>query len=234
MDQDPIIKQDYLLHAGQWADHTIDEAGFGTEGFSEIHRVTGQEVYRQIGKRYIDNLLLKFQREDGLWDRLWRRSTSSMQACMYHTRGLGWAMEGLLAAARMWPGDRYLELAKAMADRLIAAQHPEGYWSYQFHLPSKAVGVSEKGTALWSLLLYRLAKMTGESRYLSPARSALNWCMDNQYRGPDPDALGAIVGCSPQSAVVYRPWFRVTCAYTSAFFGLAILEELGLQAKAVP
>jgi hypothetical protein len=57
-------------------------------------------------------------------------------------------------------------------------------------------------------------------------RRALRRRLDNQYRGPDPEAHGAVIGVSPHSAVGYRPWFRVSCAYTSGFFGLAVLEEL--------
>ena len=61
------------------------------------------------------------------------------------------------------------------------------------------------------------------------ARRALEWCLNNQYAGPDGDAHGGLVGVSPQSAVGYRPWFRVSCTYASGFFGLAALEELKLQ-----
>ena len=55
-----------------------------------------------------------------------------------------------------------------------------------------------------------------------------------QYDGPDPDAHGSLVGCSPQSGVGYRKWFHVSCVYASAFFGLAVLEELKLgQSEAI-
>jgi hypothetical protein len=54
--------------------------------------------------------------------------------------------------------------------------------------------------------------------------------MANQYTGPDPDAAGSVWDRNNNSAVGYRPWFRVSCTYGSAFFGLAVLEELRLQA----
>jgi len=91
------------------------------------------------------------------------------------------------------------------------------------------VGISEKGTALWSLLLYRLHHVTGNPAHLQSARRALRWCLDNQYDGPDPEARGSIVARSQSSAVGYRWWFDVSCAYTSAFYGLAAIEELHLQ-----
>jgi hypothetical protein len=63
---------------------------------------------------------------------------------------------------------------------------------------------------------------------LAAARKALQWLIDNQYIGPDPDGFGSVIGCSPHSGVVYRNWFNLSCTYTSGFFGLAALEELKL------
>lgn len=140
-------------------------------------------------------------------------------------RGLAWAMEGLLVAARLLPESGYLKQAQKLA------QHETGYWSFLFDKPVEEVGISEKGTAAWSLLFYRLYHATGEEQYLTTARKALGWLIDNQYLGRDPDAYGSVVGCSPHSGVVYRPWFNLSCTYTSGFFGLAALEELKLSAK---
>jgi hypothetical protein len=63
------------------------------------------------------------------------------------------------------------------------------------------------------------------------ARKALNWCVNNQYQGPDLQARGGIVGKTIHSAVgaAFRPWYPITCAYTSAFFSLAIMEELKIK-----
>jgi hypothetical protein len=43
------------------------------------------------------------------------------------TRGLGWAMEGLLANFRMDPGTKWLGKAQEMGDHLSRAQHEDGY-----------------------------------------------------------------------------------------------------------
>ena len=115
-----------------------------------------------------------------------------------------------------------------MAEHLLKAQTKDGYWAFRFDQPSEAVGISEKGTALWSLLFYRLHAATKDPRHLEAARRALRWCIEQQYSGGDMEAHGSLVGVSPHSAVGYRPWFRVACAYTSGFFGLAVLEELKL------
>lgn len=229
--QFPIVPQNYLLHRQQWEERVLDEAGFGVEGLAELYRVTGDARYRRIGRRYIDQLLAKFERADGLWERNCALEADDVTPCTYMTRGLGWAMEGLLAAHRLLPDGGYLPRAERLAEHLLAWQQPDGCWAFNLNRPAAEVGISEKGTALWSLLLYRLHAATGDGRHLAAARQALRWCLDNQYTGPDPDARGGIVGCSPASGVAYRRWFRQSCAYTSAFFGLAVLEELDLAAR---
>lgn len=223
-----IVPQDYLLHTAEWKAWVVDEASFGMEGFAEIFRVTQDERFLAIGRRYMDQILAKFDREDGLWQRFYFMDTGQIIPTERHTRGLAWAIEGLLAAHRLLPNKGYLARAQKLAQHFVEAQHETGYWSFLFHQPAEEVGISEKGTAAWSLLFYRLYHATGEPQYLATARKALQWLIDNQYLGPDSDAFGSVVGCSPHSGVVYRPWFNLSCTYTSGFFGLAALEELKL------
>lgn len=226
MNEYGLIPQDYYERK-LFTPHTIDESGFGMEGLAEIYATTGDPHYRQIAKNYIDQHLLKLQRKDGLWERGWNKNTGIMPAD-FNTRGMGWAMEGLLAANRAVPDGGYLELAKRMAEHLIEWQTPSGCWAWTANRPASEVGIAEKGTALWSYLFYQLYSATGDRRHLEVARASLTWCIQNQYTGPDPQAHGGLVGVNPQSAVGYRSWFRVSCAYASGFFGLAALEELNL------
>ena len=92
-------------------------------------------------------------------------------------------------------------------------------------------GISEKGTALWSLLYYRLYHATGDQQYLTIVRRALTWCIADQYCGTDPEARGGLVGITEHSAVGagHRAFFPVTCAYTTGFAALATMEELRIQ-----
>ena len=64
-----VIQQDWLGDSQRWKPYIVDEAGFGMEGLAEYFRITGDSEVRTIGRRYIDQILAKFERPDGLWDR---------------------------------------------------------------------------------------------------------------------------------------------------------------------
>lgn len=220
-----VIPQDYYDELHKFSEHILDESGFGMLGLAELFAVTKDERHRDIGRRYFESVRTKLQRPDGLWNRGWNRVTGVMPA-IFVTRGMGWAMEGLLAAHQTMPNDGYLKRATDLAEHLMRWQHPDGAWSFNADKSVAEVGISEKGTALWSLLFYKLYEQTRDPRHLEAARRALRWCVVNQYFGPDPEARGSIIGVGPASAVGYRAWFRVSCTYTTGFFGLAALEEL--------
>ncbi len=230
LDRWKIVPHSYYFELGRWSDWVIDETGFGVEGYDAMYRVTGDQRFRRGGRTYVNRHLEVFEREDGLWNRQYQFETGEVTPTHHMTRGLGWVLEGLLAANRLLPDEGYLEKAERLAKSVMTYQRPDGAWTWRCDRPVEEVGYSEKGTALWSYLLYRLYSATGRSSYLESARRALIWCQENLYAGPDREAYGSIVGCSPQSGVGYRRWFRVSCTYTSAFFGLACLEELKLAA----
>lgn len=221
-----VVPHKYLYDEDQFSPDILDETGWDTEGHAALYELTGIDAYRQIGKKYMDHRMENFGREDGLWQRNYNIETGKVSETEFMTRGLGWAMEGLLAMNRMYPNSKYLEYAKKMADHLIRWQLPSGAWSYIFNQAPEKFGITEKGTALWSLLFYQLYEATGNKKYLDVARKALNWCLDNQYTGPDPQAYGGIFGRTSASAVGYRHYYDISCAYTTGFFGLAVMEEL--------
>jgi rhamnogalacturonyl hydrolase YesR len=233
-EQEIIVPQNYWPATKTWSDFTIDESGFGTEGFAELFRVTQDVRYREQGRKYLQQIVAKLERPDGLWERSFVKSTGKSLPTQRMTRGMGWAMQGLLAQHRLDPEGGWLARATKMGDALIAAQLSDGSWSFNFDQPASAAGISEKGTALWSLLFYRAFAGSGEARHRDAARKALAWCLNHQYTGADREASGSLVGVSPHSAVGYRPWFRVSCTYASGFFGLAALEELKLLQRPRP
>jgi hypothetical protein len=229
----PVPPQEWLPASESWTDFTIDESGFGTEGIDAVYQATHESKYQDLCIEYMDKHLAIFERGgkrgtdcDGLWDRQYHFSTGQVDPTEYMTRGLGWAMEGLLAAYRCTGRQDYLDKASRMAGALIRYQQPDGSWAFKCNRSVSEAGAADKGTSLWCLLLYMLYRETHEEPVLSAARRALRWCMDNQYRGSNPHAYGGIISVSGESGITYRHWFRLCCQYTSAFFGLALLEEL--------
>jgi hypothetical protein len=132
------------------------------------------------------------------------------------------------------PEGPYLAIAKKQADHMLEWQNPEDYWPFIATKTVEETGISEKGTALWSYLLYELYRSTHEQKYLDAARKALAWCIRNQYFGPDSEAFGGLVGTTQHSAVGYRQFFPVSCGYTSGFFGMAVVDELEIQGTVLP
>jgi len=223
--------QEWLPARNNWTDFTIDESGFGTEGINAYYQQTHDLNYAKICDHYIKEHVAIFERTDGLWNRQYHFSTGQVDPTQYMTRGMGWAMEGLLAAHRTTGDSNYLDKAKKMAGVLIANQREDGSWPFKFDQSPEAGGTADKGTSLWALLLYMLYKETGETAVYNAAHKALMWCMDNQYVGSDPHAYGGIISRSGESGITYRNWFNMCCQYTSAFFGLALIEEMSIQGK---
>lgn len=224
-----ILPHFHMYDEDEFSTRILDETGWDPEGHAALFELTGKNRFRESGRKYMDKHMKVFQREDGLWQRSHDWKTGDTQETARMVRGCGWAMEGLLAMNRMYPDSIYLDYARRMGDLLAAHQHPSGCWSFVFDRPPEEVGISEKGTAIWSLLFYQLYRATGEIKYLETARKALLWCLDNQYTGPDPEAIGGLVGRTNASMVGIRYFYDATCSYTTGFFGLAILEEMKLM-----
>jgi hypothetical protein len=124
-----LVPQDYYVDRHEWSEHTIDESGFGVEGLNALYQATGERRYQQQADDYMKQHLAKLARTDGVWERGWNRRTGVMPTIRM-TRGLGWAMEGLLAAHQAVPEGGYLAHARRMADQMAKWQLPDGSWIF--------------------------------------------------------------------------------------------------------
>jgi hypothetical protein len=223
----PVIPQDWIVERKRWTPHTLDESVFGTIGFRRLYEVTQSERVAAAGQRFLDSHLKHMGREGGLLARAWMRDEDK-EIWDPDIKGHAWVIEGYLDAHRLSGDEKYLKLARELAERVIDCQSPDGSWTYLFKKAASGDPVDDKGTAIWAYLFYDLYKSTKNPDHLAAGRRALGWCLRHQYRGKDPNLDGAILHENSMAYVRRRP---MTILYTTTFFGQALLEELALAKK---
>ena len=225
-----IPPQDYYTGEKRWAEHGINESGFGTQGLSELYRLTRDDYYLDLTKRYMKQHLDMYQDENGLWKRLYFFKTEKVIPADFWTRGMGWGMMGLMACDKIMPNDVYISWAIKMGEQLMMYQNEDGSWNHKMNTSSKEFGKCEKSTSLWGMMFYQLYSVTKDEKHLNAARKALNWCMENQYMADnDPEGYGSLPARTFNSGIDYREWFNLSCSYSTGFFALACIQEMKIQ-----
>lgn len=217
-----IVPQDWETERDAWSPHLYDESSFGMDGYTELYRVTGDEQYKQGGLLFMQQLLDRFNRGDGLWHRLIYINREKPDEDDIDTKGEGWVHAGLEAMYRMTQSPEDLKKITAMADHLLRAQKPDGHWNWRF-TDTPGDTVSDRTIGIWAYLMYRMHTITGRDDYRDSAERALRWCLANQYHGPDPLAIGSI---QVQAGFLHWNFVHMSVIYTTTYVGLAILEAL--------
>lgn len=221
----PVIPQDWIVERSDWTPHTLDESVFGTIGFRRLFEATRSPQVAAAGRRFLDSHLEHMGREGGLLMRGWMREEDK-EIWDPDIKGHAWVIEGYLDAHRLSGDEKYLELARQLADRVMRCQSAGGSWTYLFKRAGPEDPADDKGTAIWAYLFYDLFKSTKDPEHLAAGRRALGWCLRHQYRGEDPHLDGALFHQNNMAYVRRRP---ITILYSTTFFGLALLEELALE-----
>lgn len=222
MDAYPVVPQDWIVERARWTPHTLDESVFGMIGFRELHEATGDPAVARAGQRFLDSHLEHMARGGGLLERAWLRE-EDRAIWDPDIKGHAWVVEGYLDAYHLSGDEKYLELARTLAAKVMASQREDGSWSYLFTPPNLEEPADDKGTSIWAYFFYVLHETTRDPAHLAAARHALDWCLQNQYRGDDPRLDGALLTDNGMSYVQKRP---LTILYSTTFFGLGLLEEL--------
>jgi uncharacterized protein YyaL (SSP411 family) len=221
------VPQDWVVERNRWTPHTLDESVFGMIAFRELHAATTSREVANAGRRFLDSHLKHMGRESGLLERAWLRE-EDRASWDPDIKGHAGVIEGYLDAHALTGDARYLELARALAGRVMECQDADGSWTYLFRKPGAADARDDKGTAIWAYLFYGVYRVTHDERHLAAARRALGWCLRHQYRGDDPHLDGGLLNTNSMAYVRRRP---MTILYSTTFFGLALLEELKLAGK---
>lgn len=223
----PVVPQDWVVQRERWTPHTLDESVFGMIGFRELHAATRRPAVADIGRRFLDSHLEHMGRESGMLERAWLRE-EDRAIWDPDIKGHAWVVEGYLDAYQLSGDTKFLDLAHALARRVLECQHEDGSWTYLFKKAGPGDPRDDKGTAIWAYFLYELHRATKDPAFLAAGRRAVAWCLKHQYRGDDPHLDGGILNTNGMAYVRRRP---MTILYSTAFFGLALLEELALQER---
>jgi hypothetical protein len=225
MAQYPVVPQDWIVERQRWTPHTLDESVFGMAGFARLFAATKSPEVAAAGQRFLDSHLQHMGGKNGLLQRAWMRDEDKA-VWEPDIKGHGWVLEGYLDAYRLTGSDKYLRLARSLADQVLACQGDDGAWTSVFQKPSAKDPRDGKATAIWAYLLYDFYHLTHDERHLAAARAALGWCLRCQYHGDDANLEGGILSVNAMAYIRPRP---MTILYTTTFFGLALLEELALS-----
>ena len=228
MKQYPVVPQDWVMERERWTPHTLDESAFGMSGFAYLFDATHDPHIIEIGRHYIDSILRHMGRESGLLFRVWLRDEDRALSEDPDIKGHAWVMEGYLEAYRLVGDAKYLELARELAQRVMACQADDGAWTVQFRRPVAGDQIDDRGTALWAYYFYKVYRITGKAEFLEAARRALGWCLLHQVRSNDSHLDGALVNTRSMGYIQRRP---MTILDTNTFFALALLEELKLASQ---
>ena len=221
----PVVPQDWIVERQRWTPHTLDESVFGMAGFARLFAATKSPEVAAAGQRFLDSHLQHMGGKNGLLQRAWMRDENKA-VWEPDIKGHAWVLEGYLDAYRLTGEDKYLRLARSLADQVLACQGDDGAWTYVFHKPTAKDPQDDKATAIWAYLLYDFYHITHDERHLAAARAALGWCLRHQYHGDDPHLDGGILTVNAMAYIRRRP---MTILYSTTFFGLALLEELALS-----
>jgi len=225
-----IVPQDFVVEQDIWSPSTLDEALIGVEGLAAGFANEPSAAALSRLHRYVDPIVEKLARVDGLLQRGWRHRDGHVIPNNGGTKDAGWVVEGLLAAHRVDPSAAYLSRARLIADLICDQQLEDGSWPVFLESDPRDVGVDEKGTAIWAYLLFVLSRITGDHRYHEHAFKALAWLIAHQDRHSSTrEGGGGVPGRSVRSGIMYREWFSLSCLYTVSFFALALLEALDLE-----
>ncbi|HMM75035.1 MAG TPA: terpene cyclase/mutase family protein [Gammaproteobacteria bacterium] len=143
------------------------------------------------------------------------------------THTIAYAIRGLLEVGALLGEQAYLDAALRAATGLLARQRSDGWLAgtYGDGWQPSARYACVTGVAQMALCWQRLHQMSGEAKFRTAARRAIEWVKRTQrLDDPDPRINGAIPGSSPIWGAYSRFEFP---NWAAKFFADALLMELG-------
>lgn len=221
---------DYDLTDGTWGDYSIIDTAFIPEGFTEYDRLNRTCGYEEDSRFFMDRFIRQYRLDNGFYGQNYHPDTGVDQVLF--TRGLGWTIEGLLAAYRGTGEERYLKEAAALARLTSEEQNEDGSFSYILGyegVPAQedkdGTGVCEKATAILAYLFYDICTLDQTQKELiESADRAVSWCEANIHKGPG-TGYGGIKAAGIRSGITCMSYLTIATQYANAFYILAKLKR---------
>jgi hypothetical protein len=163
------------------------ELGWIVTGLGQHVATNSSEVGRRLLAQALDQLLAVNRAPSRLFRHFgaagWRRRFPNFATQIY-------SVLALAVVGRHGLDDRALPAARATADRLLAAQLPDGGWPWLFDAERGTVVeryeiYSVHQDAMAPMALIELYEATGEERYLDAVARGLNWIHRDNELGAD-------------------------------------------------
>jgi hypothetical protein len=200
---------------------------------SSLSRIDGDEKYAAAARRNCE-FVLRHQLDNG-WFELCDNSPDFLEAPITHT--ICYTADGLIETGQLLGEESYVAAGKRAADAMAVHAEPAGYLSGRFDENWRpTVGwVCLTGSAQLGIILMKLYRATGESRYMAIAERILGFLRHVQRL----NAVGrSRSGAIPGSYPIWGPYapFRFPCWATKYYLDLLLLvletKEAGVGSTA--
>lgn len=222
---------DYDFTDGTWGKYSIIDTAFIPEGFTEYDRLNRTHEFTEDSRFFMDRFIRQYRLDNGFYGQNYDPDAGVDQVIF--TRGLGWTIEGLLAAYRGTEEKRYLKEAAELARLTAKEQNEDGSFSYilGYHgVPEQkdreGTGICEKATAILAYLFYDICTLDqSQKELLESADRAMVWCEANIHRGQGM-GYGGIKAAGIKSGITCMSYLTIATQYANAFYILAKLKRM--------
>ena len=224
------VPLDYDLTDGSWGNYSIIDTAFVPEGFAEYDELMGTSDYPEHIRFFMDRFIRQYRLQNGFYGQNYT-DRDGVDKVLF-VRGLGWVMEGLLAAFRGTGDQKYLDEAISLARLTANEQNEDGSFSYILGyegVPApedkKGTGICEKATAILAYLFCELyAYDSSQTELLESADRAIIWCEKHMAREAGL-GCGGIRAAGIRSGITCMPYLTIATQYANAFYILAKLRR---------
>ncbi len=210
---DGLVYTGYNLRDEKWdIDDVIVDIGFTAGLFSKLAELTGEQRYVDFLKKFVNKYIELFYvpEKKGFCTSIGK---SNQHQGGIFTRGLAWALEGLIPAYKVLKDERIKIVIQETIDNLLKQQLGNGGWPY--NLAHKLMGEDCKGVSVIAKDMMDWYALTKDERIRESATKALQWCCE--HTATESVAKGGIFSYSVEGGIVKDLYTSCAFVYASVY-----------------